>query len=82
MTARATPVGKGYDLTISAEQHPGGHVQLTWGIRDGAPSEEWQFETNTVYAAGEDMCNLSAEVRAFIASVAGVVGRAALRCSR
>ncbi|WP_327686999.1 DUF6228 family protein [Streptomyces sp. NBC_00467] len=58
-----------YDLTLSAEHHPGGHVQLTWGIRDRAPSEEWQFETTTVHAAGEDMRNLTAEVRAFIASV-------------
>ncbi|MFJ7968520.1 DUF6228 family protein [Streptomyces sp. NPDC096324] len=58
-----------YDLTLSAE-HQGGHVQLTWGIRDRAPSEEWQFETNTAHAAGEDMRNLAAEIHTFIASVA------------
>ncbi|MFG2946508.1 DUF6228 family protein [Streptomyces adustus] len=59
-----------YDLTLSAEHHPGGHVQLTWGIRDRAPSEEWQFETKTVHAAGEDMRNLTAEIHTFIASAA------------
>ncbi|MFD7939022.1 DUF6228 family protein [Streptomyces sp. NPDC059755] len=58
-----------YDLTLSAEHRPGGYVQLTWGIRDRAPSEEWQFETTTVHAAGEDMRNLTAEIRTFIASV-------------
>lgn len=58
-----------YDLTLSAEHRPGGHVQLTWGIRDRAPSEEWQFETTTVHAAGEDMRDLTAEIHAFIASV-------------
>ncbi|MER6464159.1 DUF6228 family protein [Streptomyces sp. NPDC001228] len=59
-----------YDLTLSAEHHPGGHVQLTWGIRDRAPSEEWQFETNTVHAAGEDMRSLAAEFHTFLTSVA------------
>lgn len=59
-----------YDLTLSAEHRPGGHVQLTWGIRDRAPSGEWQFETTTVHAAGEDMRNLTAEIHTFIASVA------------
>ncbi len=59
-----------YDLILSAEHHPGGHVRLTWGIRDRAPSEEWQFETITMHAAGEDMRNLSAEIHTLIASVA------------
>ncbi|MFD7380422.1 DUF6228 family protein [Streptomyces anulatus] len=59
-----------YDLTISAEHHPGGNAQLTWGISDRAPSEEWQFETNTVHAAGNDMRNLTPEIHTFIASVA------------
>ncbi|RZB16409.1 hypothetical protein StrepF001_27395 [Streptomyces sp. F001] len=59
-----------YDLTLSAEHHPGGHVRLTWGIRDRAPSEEWQFETTTVHVAGEGMRNLTAEIHTFIASVA------------
>ncbi|MGW2174714.1 DUF6228 family protein [Streptomyces sp. NPDC001705] len=57
-----------YDLTLSAEHHSGGHVRLTWGIRDR--SEEWQFETITMHAAGEDMRNLSAEIHTLIASVA------------
>ncbi|MFJ7965473.1 DUF6228 family protein [Streptomyces sp. NPDC096324] len=59
-----------YALTLSAEHHPGGHIQPTWGIRDRAPSEERQFETNTVHAAGEVMRNLTAEIRTFIAGVA------------
>lgn len=59
-----------YDLTISAEHHPGGNVQLTWGTSERAPSEEWQFETNTVHAAGKDMRNLTPEIHTFIASVA------------
>nr|WP_306430815.1 MULTISPECIES: DUF6228 family protein [Streptomyces] len=48
---------------------PWGHVQLTWSTRDRAPSEQWQFETNTMHAAGEDM-RLTAEIRTFIASAA------------
>ncbi|AKJ15620.1 hypothetical protein ABB07_37830 [Streptomyces incarnatus] len=37
---------------------------------DQAPSEEWQFATTTVHAAGEDMRNLTAEIPPLIASVA------------
>ncbi|KPI15652.1 hypothetical protein OK074_2097 [Actinobacteria bacterium OK074] len=59
-----------YDLTLSAEHRPGGHVQLTWGIQDRAPSEEWHFATITVHAAGEDMRNLAAEIHTLIAGVA------------
>jgi hypothetical protein len=59
-----------YDLTISAEHRPGGHVQLTWGIHDRAPSEEWHFATTTVHAAGEDMRNLAAEIHTLIVGVA------------
>ncbi|MFC9174456.1 DUF6228 family protein [Streptomyces sp. NPDC057107] len=58
-----------YDLIVSAEHRSGGQVQLTWSIRDRAPSEEWQFETNTVHGAGEDMRNLTAEIHTFVASV-------------
>jgi hypothetical protein len=58
-----------YDLTLSAE-HRGSHVQLTWGIHDRAPSEEWHFETTTAHAAGEDMRNLAADIHTFIASIA------------
>ncbi|MER6735566.1 hypothetical protein [Streptomyces puniciscabiei] len=39
-------------------------------LRDRAPSEEWQFATTTLHAAGEDMRNLTAEIPPFIASVA------------
>ncbi|WSR95867.1 hypothetical protein OG728_01080 [Streptomyces microflavus] len=42
---------------------------MTWSTRDRAPSEQWQFETNTMHAAGEDM-RLTAEIRTFIASAA------------
>ncbi|GAA3002045.1 hypothetical protein JCM13580A_18170 [Streptomyces drozdowiczii] len=59
-----------YDLTLSAEHHPGGHVRLAWGIRDRAPSEEWRFEATTWHAAGEDMRNLAADIHTFIAGVA------------
>ncbi|WP_326804861.1 DUF6228 family protein [Streptomyces sp. NBC_01788] len=59
-----------YDLTLSAEHRSGGHVELTWGIHDRAPSETWHFETATVYAAGEDMRTLAAEMHTFLASVA------------
>ncbi|WP_371271167.1 DUF6228 family protein [Streptomyces sp. yr375] len=59
-----------YDLTLSAEHHPGGHVHLTWGIHDRAPSEEWHFEVTTVHAAGEDMRSLAGEIRTFLTSVA------------
>ncbi|MZD06466.1 hypothetical protein GTW43_15370 [Streptomyces sp. SID5785] len=59
-----------YDLTLAAEHHAGGHVQLTWRICDRAPSEEWHFETCTVHAAGEEMRNLAAEIHTFIASAA------------
>jgi hypothetical protein len=59
-----------YDLTLSAEHRPGGHVQLNWGIHDRAPSEQWHFETTTVHAAGEDMRSLAAEIYTLIASVA------------
>lgn len=58
-----------YDLTLSAEHRPGGHVRLAWGIRDRAPSEEWRFEVITWHAAGEDMRNLTAEIHTFLASV-------------
>ncbi|MFC7512647.1 DUF6228 family protein [Streptomyces thermocarboxydus] len=40
------------DLTLSAEHHSGGHVRLTWVISDGAPTEEWRFETSTWHEAG------------------------------
>ncbi|WP_461085730.1 DUF6228 family protein [Streptomyces deserti] len=50
------------DPTLSAEHRHGGHVQLTWGIHDRAPSEEWHFPTTTVHAAGEDIRNLAAEI--------------------
>ncbi|WP_330454833.1 MULTISPECIES: DUF6228 family protein [unclassified Streptomyces] len=59
-----------YDLTLSAEHHPGGHVRLAWGIRDQAPSEEWRFEATTWHAAGEDMRNLADEIHTFIANPA------------
>ncbi|WSF07513.1 hypothetical protein OH770_00420 [Streptomyces microflavus] len=42
---------------------------MTWSTRDRAPSEQWQFETNTMHAAGEDT-RLTAEIRTFIASAA------------
>jgi hypothetical protein len=58
-----------HDLTISAEHHSGGHVHLTWGIHDRPPFEEWHFEATTVHAAGEDMRNLAAEVRALLGGV-------------
>ncbi|MGW2302640.1 DUF6228 family protein [Streptomyces sp. NPDC001809] len=58
-----------YDLTLSAEHR--GHVFLTWGIHDRAPSEGWHFETTTVHAAGEDMRHLAAEIQAFLTSVPG-----------
>ncbi|WP_325100292.1 DUF6228 family protein [Streptomyces broussonetiae] len=35
-----------YDLTLSAQHRPDGHVQLAWGIHDRAPSEQWHFVTN------------------------------------
>ncbi|MEU0911189.1 DUF6228 family protein [Streptomyces althioticus] len=59
-----------HDLTISAEHHSGGYVQLRWVISDGAPAEEWRFETSTWHQAGEDMRTLAADIHAFIASVA------------
>ncbi len=58
-----------YDLTLSAV-HSGSHVELTWGIHDRAPSEQWHFEITTVHAAGEDMRNFAAEIDTLIASVA------------
>ncbi|SEB85409.1 hypothetical protein SAMN05216483_0565 [Streptomyces sp. 2131.1] len=36
----------------------------------GPPSEEWRFEAATWHAAGEDMRNLAAEIRTFIANPA------------
>ncbi|SHI03968.1 DUF6228 family protein [Streptomyces sp. 3214.6] len=59
-----------YYLTLSAEHRSGGHVHLTWGIHDQAPSEGWHFETTTVHAAGEDMRTLAAETHTFLRSVA------------
>ncbi|MFD8255068.1 DUF6228 family protein [Streptomyces werraensis] len=59
-----------YALTLSAEHRSGGYVQLTWVISDGVPAEEWRFETSTYHEAGEGMRTLTADVRAFIASVA------------
>ena len=59
-----------YDLTLSAEHHPGGHVHLTWGIHDRAPSDDWHFEATTVHAAGEDMRNLAAETHTFLTGTA------------
>lgn len=56
-----------YDLSLSAEHRSGGHVHLTWGIHNRAPSEEWHFRTTTVHAAGEEMRNLAAEVHGFLA---------------
>lgn len=45
----------------------------TWDGDDRAPGEEWHFETTTVHAAGEDMRNLAADVRAFLSGAAGGV---------
>ncbi|MFF8542180.1 DUF6228 family protein [Streptomyces werraensis] len=59
-----------HDLTLSAEHRSGGHVRVGWAISDGAPGEEWRFETSTWHEAGEDMRTLAADIRAFIASVA------------
>ncbi|MFJ2407454.1 DUF6228 family protein [Streptomyces xanthochromogenes] len=59
-----------YDLSLSAEHRSGGHVHLTWGIHDRAPSEVWHFETTTVHAAGEDMKHLAAAIRALLTSQA------------
>ncbi|WP_225625377.1 DUF6228 family protein [Streptomyces werraensis] len=59
-----------HDLTLSAEHRSGGYVRLGWAISDGAPGEEWRFETSTWHEAGEDMRTLAADIRAFIASVA------------
>ncbi|GGQ41267.1 MULTISPECIES: DUF6228 family protein [Actinomycetes] len=53
---------------VTAEHRSGGYVQLRWVIRDGAPAEEWRFETSTWREAGEDMRTLAADIRAFIAS--------------
>lgn len=57
-----------HDLTLLATHGPRGYVHLTWGLHDRPPSEEWHFETTTVHAAGEDMRNLAAEIRAFLES--------------
>ncbi|MFV0131807.1 DUF6228 family protein [Streptomyces sp. HMX87] len=53
-----------YDLTLSAEHRPGGHVQRAWGIHNRAPSGQWHFETTTVHAAGEDMRSLARDLHA------------------
>lgn len=58
-----------HDLAVLAE-HRGSHVRLTWVVSGQALSEAWRFETTTCHAPGEDMRNLSADVRAFIGSVA------------
>ncbi|GAA1089414.1 DUF6228 family protein [Nocardiopsis composta] len=59
-----------YDLTLSAEHRSGGHVHLTWGVREVSPFEEWRFEAATVHAAGEEMRGLAGEMRAFLAGPA------------
>ncbi|MBJ6630586.1 DUF6228 family protein [Streptomyces sp. SS10] len=59
-----------HDLTLSAEHRSGGYVQLRWVISDGAPTEEWRFETSTWHEAGEGMRTLAADIRAFIGSAA------------
>ncbi|MFV8130650.1 DUF6228 family protein [Streptomyces syringium] len=59
-----------HELTLSAVHGPGGYVRLTWGLHAQPPAEEWCFETTTVHAAGEDMRNLAAELRAFLKSAA------------
>ncbi|WP_411760440.1 DUF6228 family protein [Streptomyces tunisiensis] len=56
-----------YDLTLSAE-HCGSHVELTWGIHDRAPSEEWHFKITTAHAPGEGMRARAADIHIFIAS--------------
>jgi hypothetical protein len=55
------------DLTLSAE-HTGSHVQLTWGLHDRFPDDEWHFEATTNHAPGEDMRNLAVEMRTFLES--------------
>ncbi|MFI1255932.1 DUF6228 family protein [Streptomyces netropsis] len=57
-----------HDLTLSATHGTGGHVRLTWGLQARPSAEEWRFEITTVHAAGEDMRNLAAEIRAFLVS--------------
>lgn len=59
-----------YDLTLSAEHRPGGHVHPAWGIHDRAPLEQWHFETTTVHPAGEDMRPLAAGIHPFVTGVA------------
>ncbi|WP_179023778.1 DUF6228 family protein [Streptomyces sp. IMTB 2501] len=41
-------------LTLSAE-HNGSCVQLTWGLHDRLPDDEWHFEAPTDHAPGEEM---------------------------
>ncbi|WP_369386256.1 DUF6228 family protein [Streptomyces sp. CG1] len=55
------------DLTLSAE-HTGSRVQLTWGLHDRLPDDEWQFEAPTDHAPGEEMRNLAIEMRSFLES--------------
>ncbi len=55
------------DLTLSAE-HTGSCVQLTWGLHDRLPDDEWHFEATTNHAPGEDMRNLAIEMRSFLSS--------------
>lgn len=54
------------DLTLSADHGSGGYVHLTWGLHGRPPAEQWRFEVTTTHAAGEDMRNLGADVRAFL----------------
>lgn len=56
------------DLTLSATHGSGGYVHLTWGLHSRPPADEWCFEITTVHAAGEDLRNLAAGIRAFLVS--------------
>ncbi|MEU3700311.1 DUF6228 family protein [Streptomyces griseoviridis] len=61
----------GYELSLSAQHLPGGHVELTRVIREPAPHETWRSGIATGSAAGEDVRRLAVETGAFPAPADG-----------
>jgi Family of unknown function (DUF6228) len=56
-------------LVIDAQFQSGGHVAVTWTLRDGLFAEDrWQVSATTVIEAGEQMALLAADIREFLAS--------------
>jgi hypothetical protein len=54
-------------LVIDAQFGSGGHVELTWTLQaNWLTGDRWQVRITTVIEAGEQMTNLTADVREFL----------------